>query len=300
MDDNVPKMELLRVLMSDARRLVDARERCLTIHHTADIRSAGDEVEVTTRKLIRGKVPSSYHVGHGHIVDASLASSPQIDVVVSDNTAPVLFTTENGSEYFPYESVHAIGEVKSTYESGKKYVEGFVKTIRQVKGTLKRAQTPQNYIGNGVSLGGGMSSSEPRPYRNPIFSFMLFVNGENFDPTQIADLYKTTDVAELPNVICILDRGVVVNAQMLIQPDQPGKAALGPMNLAPEFHSQSPDGDSRWCFLPLGDEEARSASDLGFLWFFLIGHLNGSILMRPDMLVYLHKLFVYGLGTCLT
>ena len=296
---NLPKIEILRVLTSDAKRLSDARERCLTIHHTADIRSAGDEVEMAARRVIRGKLPATYHVGHGHIVDATLATSPQIDVVISDSSAPVLFSTENGSEYFPCESVHAIGEVKSTYESKQaNAVEDFVKTIRAVKRTLKRTPTPSNYIGNGVSLGTGLSVSEPRPYRNPIFSFMLFVNGEKFDPMQIADLFKTTDIVELPNVICFLDRGVVVNAQVQALPDQPGQYSMGTLNLAPEFNSKLAEGGGRWCFVPFGDDATRSASNLGFLWLAITNHLNSSILMRPDMLAYLNSLFSRGPGSC--
>src|SRR5437016_14284875 len=109
--DKLPRLEMLRVLASDAKRLTDARERCFTIHHTADIDSAGDEVEITSRRIIEARIPTTYHVGHGHIVDGTLTTSPQIDIVISDCGAPVLFTTENGSEYFPFESVHAIGEV---------------------------------------------------------------------------------------------------------------------------------------------------------------------------------------------
>jgi hypothetical protein len=39
MADNIPQMEILRVLMSEAKRLSDARERCLTILDTKDIRT---------------------------------------------------------------------------------------------------------------------------------------------------------------------------------------------------------------------------------------------------------------------
>ncbi len=145
MTDKVTRLELLRVLSSDASKLFAARERCATIHHTTDIRASGDEVEVTVRQMIREKVPASHHVGHGHIVDATLASSPQFDVILSDISAPILFKTENGTEYFPYESVHAIGGIKSTYKNG--HVQEFVEQIGEVKRDLKRDPTPKTYIG---------------------------------------------------------------------------------------------------------------------------------------------------------
>ena len=53
MTDKVTRLELLRVLSSDASDY--ARERCATIHHTTDIRASGDEVEVTVRQMIREK-----------------------------------------------------------------------------------------------------------------------------------------------------------------------------------------------------------------------------------------------------
>ena len=216
MIDKPPGLEILRVLASDAKKLTDARERCLTIHRTADIDSAGDEVEVAVRKVIGARIPINYHVGHGHIVDGSLTTSPQIDIVVSDSSAPVLFATDNGSEYFPFESVHAIGEVKSTYSRSRGQIENFIETIRMIKNVLKREHTSANYVGNGLSLGTGFSTSEKRPYRNPLFSFMLFVASEDFDPSNVGSLLKSTHIAELPNVICVLDRGILVNAQTQI------------------------------------------------------------------------------------
>lgn len=291
MTDKVTRLELLRVLSSDASKLFAARERCATIHHTTDIRASGDEVEVTVRQMIREKVPASHHVGHGHIVDATLASSPQFDVILSDISAPILFKTENGTEYFPYESVHAIGGIKSTYKNG--HVQEFVEQIGEVKRDLKRDPTPKTYIGNGVSIGGNMATSEPRSYRNPIFSFMLCVNGEKFDVTHIAELFRTTAAGDLPNVICLLDRGIVVNAQILPEPNENGQYQIGPLNLAPEFNAELAGGNGRWCFIPFGDENIRAASNLGFLWFALIHHLQASVLMRTDMLVYLNRLFTF-------
>lgn len=295
MADNVPQMEITRVLMSDAKRLFDARERCATIHHTKDTDAAGDEVEVAVRNVIRQKVPASYHVGHGHIVDATLAVSPQFDVIISDSSAPVLFTTENGSEYFPYESVHAIGEVKSTYQKG--HMAKFVEATRKVKQVLKREPAPPNYIGNGVFLGQNISGTEPRPYRNPIFSFMLFVNGEEYDSPKEQELFRTTDIALLPNVTCLLDRGIIVNARIDTQGDT-GQSSLGPVNITPEFNDQLVKGFSRWCFVPFGDDSTRTGSNLGFLWLALMSHLEASILMRPPMLTYLDKLFAHGPSTC--
>ena len=162
---------------------------------------------------------------------------------------------------------------------------------------MKRDPTPKTYIGNGVSIGGNGNFRTFRWYRNPIFSLpLLCVNGEKFDVTHIAELFRTTAAGDLPNVICLLDRGIVVNAQILPEPNENGQYQIGPLNLAPEFNAELAGGNGRWCFIPFGDENIRAASNLGFLWFALIHHLQASVLMRTDMLVYLEQTFHVHLG----
>ncbi len=63
MDQGFPKFELEQVFRSDA----------------ADILAAGDEVEMAFRRVLRRKLPRSYYVRHGHIVDQELHQSPQLD-----------------------------------------------------------------------------------------------------------------------------------------------------------------------------------------------------------------------------
>src|SRR4051794_7068998 len=114
---NAPTFELERAFLSSAADILAARERAQIIHHTKDIDEAGEEVERAVRRAFRDKLPSQYHVGNGHIVDANLNTSPQIDILVVDSHGtPVLMRSESGAEYVPYESVYALGEVKSTYK----------------------------------------------------------------------------------------------------------------------------------------------------------------------------------------
>ena len=130
-------LEFEKVLRADAAEIIAAREKAQIIHRGRDIDAAGDEVEVATRRVIRRKLPNSYYVGHGHIVDSELNQSPQLDVVIADNSAaPILFATENGTEYFPYEAVYAIGEIKSSYSRSRNYVETFADTVSRVKSRL--------------------------------------------------------------------------------------------------------------------------------------------------------------------
>ena len=114
------QLELERVVLSEAAEIVAAREKCLILHATSDIDAAGDEVEICVRSLLRRRLGQNYYVGHGHIVDLDWKVSPQLDVIIADaSVAPAIFRSENGTEYFPYEAVHAVGEVKATYRKAK-------------------------------------------------------------------------------------------------------------------------------------------------------------------------------------
>src|SRR5262249_12463376 len=47
-----------------------------------------ETVNDAARRVIRNKIPTSYHVGHGHIVDTNLTTSPQIDALITDSSSP--------------------------------------------------------------------------------------------------------------------------------------------------------------------------------------------------------------------
>jgi len=123
MSNKSPKLEIAQVLQRDADEIVSARNDARILHKTNDISTAGSEVERTVRNVLSRKLSKIYYVGHGHIVDSSLETSPQLDVIIVDNFgAPRLFEAKNGTEYFPYESVYAIGEIKTTYYKSQKCI----------------------------------------------------------------------------------------------------------------------------------------------------------------------------------
>lgn len=285
----LPKLELAKVLQEDAKEIFAAREKALLIHASRDIDAAGDEVEMATRNVIRRKVASKYYVGHGHILDAELTTSPQLDVVLADNSgAPILFKAENGTEYFPYESVYAIGEVKSSYYNNKNYVHTFCDTLKRIKTNLKREVTPLSYISPDFNLGSVFKVTGKKPYRNPLFSFMVFVSSNDFHPDQLKELYTSSTPSELPNVICLLDKGVVVN--MHYRRDAAGQESLS-LNINPEFNTTMGTEPSRWLFLPMGSDANRMGAHLGHLIFMLSEHLKYCTLMPPKLFAYFNRFF---------
>jgi hypothetical protein len=298
----LPRFELEKFFQSDAAEIVAAREKAVLIHHTRDIDTAGDEVERTVRTVLRRRLPTGYYVGHGHIVDSRLATSADMDVVISDNAnSPTLFRAEDGTEYFPYEALYAVGEVKSTYYRQKNYVEKFVQDLDGIRNGLQRERTPLRYLGPGVRVGSGLSvpGDEERDYRNPLFSFMLFVNSDSFVPEHLTELYEVRPDSELPNVLCFLDKGIVVNAQVNLDASNTAQE-LGSLNLRPEFNRDIPGVSNEWVFLPLGTEENRIGINLCFLYFALLWHLGNCRLMPPDMLAYMNRFFNYSGGRLIT
>jgi len=297
MADDLRKLELRDVLQADAAEIVAARTKALLIHRSGDIDAAGDEVEEAVRTVLRRKLPLSYYVGHGHIIDAKWDVSPQLDVVIADNAgSPILFQSQNDTEYFPYEAVYAVGEVKSAYYKDKEYVHGFVNTLTKIKNGLRREQTPKSYLGGGISLSSldGLLSIEcPMPYRNPLFSFMLFVQSNGFQPEHILDLYRSTPRSDLPNILCFLDSGVVVNTDLPMTPD--GAYAQGSgYNLYPEFNNPEPGLVNRWLFIPFETENHSLSGNFGFLYYSLITHLKNSVLISLNMQTYMRDVFPIG------
>src|SRR5262245_12384225 len=198
--------EINKVYQEEATQLAEARKRSKVIHGAGNIDASGDEIEVPFRDFLRRKLPFKYYVSQGHIVDKELKVSPQLDVVVADNNAtPILFKGQNGTEYFPYESVYLVGEVKSTYIKSKHYISEFAGTYQSIKTALQRDATPLTYLGNGLNLGEGLISHANVPYRNPLFSFMLFVDSGDVDEKDLRLEYSGFSDEYLPNVVCFAD-----------------------------------------------------------------------------------------------
>lgn len=81
-----------------------------------NIRSAGDEVEISIRDFFRKRLLSKYHVGTGHIIDSRQKVSQQLDIIISDeHKNPVFCELADKTELFYYEPVYAYAEVKKSY-----------------------------------------------------------------------------------------------------------------------------------------------------------------------------------------
>lgn len=279
------KLNLSNIFRSEASSLAEARARCRDIHGTDDIRAAGNEVEEAVRSFFRRMLPVKYYVGHGHIVDSSGNVSPQIDIIISDSqTIPSLMKTRDDTEYFPYEAVYAIGEVKSTYYGSRGYIESLSNTIRAIRETLSRDEIPNTAYG-GVLTGEtnvrDMILHRHNQILNYLFSFALFVDCGDFTSESVYMLYQSRTLNVLPNVSVMLNKGVLLRGRK-----EDGRFLF---NRYPE-HSE--DKDEAWYLSPLPGDGSGSpeGNHLGFLYFCLLNHLNGSLLEPPRLSGYLSKM----------
>lgn len=157
------KFPIDEIYSHEASILLEAKKSVEIIHKTGDIDASGDELEIPFRQMLTKRLPLKYYVGHGHIVDSDLNVSPQFDVIIAGSSATqILYDGENGTQYFPYESVYAVGEIKSSYYKSSKYVQKYTSVVKQVLEDFYKEPVSGNYIGNGIELGAGLSVAGTR------------------------------------------------------------------------------------------------------------------------------------------
>jgi hypothetical protein len=281
------KLNIEEIFRQDAQKITNARKRALLIHSTSDIKAAGNEVESSVRNFLKHRMPSNYYVGHGHIVDNNQQTSPQFDILISDNTfLPILLRTDDSTEYFSYESLYAIGEVKSTYNKYEKPIEMFCQKMKLIKDDMQREEvinTAYNGELNDNTLIRDMVFTKSNKVLNAIYSFMFFVNSESFDVSEFKRCKEKYGSKYLPNCIIFLDRGVLFF----------GKLTADQM-IFEKYPEYSTDNSNEWLMTPFGkrDEKDLAGNHLGYLYYSLLAHLNSSFLEPVNLMPYFNHLFI--------
>ena len=255
------RLNLEEVYRTEAQRIVDARRKFSTIHATGDIRASGEEVEKTVREVIAARLPLRYRTTHGHILDYNGRVSPQQDVIIAENlAAKSLFETSDGTEYVPYESVYAIGEIKSTYYKNQGYLQKFSQTLHNIRSNLTR----QKHI------------------QHRLLSFMFFVASNDFETSDVEAFYRKTPRDYLPTFVCFLDRGTIVYTKFL-------KNGLGQPVLPVQYYLRDDapvDENHKWSLIQWGNNERREGPNMMFLHLSLVQHLQECGQAVPNLFPY--------------
>ena len=278
------KFDLARAFARDAALLRLARESAMLIHPT-DIRAAGNEVEKAVRDYFRQMLPPRYYITSGHLIDVDQQVSPQIDIIIADAfNLSSLYTTQDGTEYVPITSVFVIGEVKSTYYKSRSYFHEFTNTLAGIAEMHRPLVENTAYGGelhDDTTLVDMMRGSNNR-FLNHLFSFFFCVDAGDFSFKDVAPHFTSTDLALVPNVSVLLDKGVLIRSCL-------NEAGEGEYH---KYPAETPGPEYDWLFAESMDSKggSREGSNLAFLYGMLINHLSNSHLEPPNAYPYTAKL----------
>jgi len=270
---DIKSLKLDEVYQVEAERISEAaRRKESIIHSSGDVRAAGDEVEQTVRDVIAGRLPIRYRTTHGHILDYTGKVSPQLDVIITDNlSSKSLFATSNGTEYAPFESVYAIGEIKSAYDKSKKPIQSFSSTISKIQTDLTRLRTS----------------------KHPILSFMVFASSKEFSVEDVSSFYLETPVTQLPSFVCLLEQGTILRGRFLRNDlNEPVFTQYYP---CPAIDAKGDEND-RWSIIHWCDEPRRAGGNLMFLHLALSEHLLRCAPSVLNLETYLMKSLNWNTG----
>ncbi|RDZ52858.1 hypothetical protein C5C07_13965 [Haloferax sp. Atlit-4N] len=158
----------------------------------------GEAREDALRELLEAYLPERCGVSTGFVIDVNGNQSQQMDVIIYDKYYTPIFKIADSKQYFPCETVIAVGEVKSEVKSRE--LEDAIEKIASAK-TLKRFGAPM-ITGPGINLQGWELSRHD--HRDQIFGFIFTgdsLSKENF-VTAYYDELEPLQERLWPNYYC--------------------------------------------------------------------------------------------------
>lgn len=251
-------------------------------HELKNIRAAGDEVELSIKDFYQEKLFPRYHVCDGHLIDKNLKASPQYDLIICENSKnPVLFNLADKSELIYFETTYCFAEIKKSFYA-ENLITLFSDKIKRTKLELEREKIDPRFIETANSGFLVEENLTLLPYRNPLLSFMFFVNSSNLNAKKVGTFLNSTDNSELPNFIVLLDKGVILNVN-----EEAYKNGTLKINLYPEFETEN----NLWILLKIEEEQKV----LIYQYMLVVEHLNNCVLSTPNLRNYTNKLFEFSL-----
>ncbi len=225
-----------------------------------------------------------YHVTSGHLIDSESRVSPQIDIIIADNFGlSSLLTTQDGTEYIPITSVLAIGEVKSTYYKSKGYYAKVRDDLKIISGMTRPLTENTAYGGiTGDTLLTHSVLPSNNMYLNSLYSFLLCIDGGDFDFADIKDFLTSENPQHLPGTAVFLNKGVVAYG---VKDDQ------GTLSFS-KYPGEVESKDYDWCYFEGRVTEGGSLEGchLALLYGAIVEHLSNCHLTPPSAYPYTAKL----------
>ncbi|MBN8658765.1 MAG: hypothetical protein J0M35_00260 [Candidatus Obscuribacter phosphatis] len=286
-------MKINAKLTQEARILLEARESCHDLHGMGDIDASGDEVEKPCRDFLQRWLSRRLAITHGQIVDQSLNVSDQLDVVIADKlAAPPLYTSASETQYIPFESVYAVGELKATYTlSG---VRDFCKKLRKLREDLSRKVVAGDELQIGDTTISGLRFGKPgRPPSNQLYSFYLALGTETdlmnrISRQSLSELYEE-EWPDVPSCIMVLPQTAIVPMNLKLQGEHVVGSAPLLLPRSADYYAPDESYDAYWTAFAtnLTSKEEIATLNLCLLLSALITHIQSSQLAPPQLFDYL-------------
>ncbi len=193
------RLENLLTLASD-RMKADLRERLIA--HPGEL---GTDREEVIRSFLRAYLPKRFEISTGFVFDANGTVSKQVDIIIADLSVCAHFETAGGTRYYPCESVVAVGQVKSSLTSVKKFHDA-LENLESVKSLDRSAR------GRAFDIRFNEKIDQKSNHLHQIFSFVL-VTGRTISDAAIQGQFLDHIISRephlWPNVFLALDRYLV-------------------------------------------------------------------------------------------
>lgn len=286
--DNIKPFKILSLndfFRKDAEKILMASRLADTIRGgMSDIKAGGNEVEIAVRNFFKEKLYPKYHVSDGHILDKNMHISPQLDLLIADNTkSPVFNVLADSSEILYYEPVYAYGEVKKSYYK-RELLDEFSYNLKRIKEQMDRECILPDVVECTNTLLKVRTNLTSYPLRNILFTFMFFSSSKGVNTQVLKDRLALLENSFLPNIMIFLDWGIVLNVDKKVYEEEHRLK----INLYPEYISKE---EGKWIVLNWDE----SSHILAYSYMLLLEHLNNSIVSIPDFNNYTSKIFDFSL-----
>ena len=218
----------------------------------------GEHREKIIRKYLKQLLPQKFSVGSGIIVDVNETQSKQQDFFIYDAFNSPVFLDMETTCIVPVESVYATIEIKSSLT--KKTLRESLANIESVKSL---SVTP---LLNSAII--------PSTYNFIFGSIFAYTSSSSLETVikNLNELCKEIPRAKWPSLICIFDKGLIVNLS---------KQGMNQINTMPSENTV-------WGFI-------KNSKELNLYLFYLIlqQHLNTTVNFPPDLQAYANATHVF-------
>jgi hypothetical protein len=159
----------------------------------------GRENELAFVRLLAGLIPRRYGLGSGMVIDAADAFSKQMDIIVFDQSDEPTVMAQTTQLLFPVEQVRAAVEVKTTLNAEE------IRDCGQKRASLGRLESRAGLV------------------RQPVYVVLAY--DADASAQTVAKNFAALPPEETPDLVCLLDPGVLLGDASLLAGDGSGLVA---------------------------------------------------------------------------